>query len=57
MVSGTLGGAPISDGRLRGEEIAFAVGEAKYTGRVNGNAISGTVTTAAGTTRWTATRR
>ena len=43
MVSGTLGGTAISDGRLRGEEITFTAGGAKYTGRVNGSTMSGTV--------------
>ncbi len=41
MVSGTLGSNAISDGRLRGDEISFTVGSAKYTGRVNGNTITG----------------
>jgi precorrin-6B methylase 2 len=41
MVSGTLGSNAISDGRLRGDEINFTVGNNKYTGRVNGNTISG----------------
>jgi SAM-dependent methyltransferase len=52
VVSGTLGSNPISEGKLRGNEIAFTVGTTKYTGRVNGNTMEGT---AAGT-RWTATR-
>jgi SAM-dependent methyltransferase len=41
-VSGTLAGTPIADGRLRGEEISFKVGNATYTGRVRGNVIEGT---------------
>ena len=56
MVTGTLGGTPISDGTLRGEEITFKVGNAVYTGRVQGNTIRGTVTGGRGGT-WTATRR
>jgi SAM-dependent methyltransferase len=53
-VSGTLGSTPISDGRLRGEEISFTAGSVKYTGRVNGR----TMTLADGNgTRMTATRR
>ena len=44
MVSGTLGSTSIARGRLRGEEITFAVGNAVYTGRVQGNTIRGTVT-------------
>jgi precorrin-6B methylase 2 len=56
MVTGTLGTTPISDGRLRGEEITFKVGNAVYTGRVNGNSMSGKVTgPSAG--NWTATKQ
>src|SRR5881628_2927533 len=36
MVSGSLGSVPIANGRLRGDEISFSAGGAKYTGRVNG---------------------
>ncbi len=47
MVSGTLtsGGtsAPISDGKMTGDVITFSVGDAKYTGRVNGNTMQGSV--------------
>ena len=42
MVTGTLGSTPISDGRLRGDEITFTAGGAKYTGKVTGNSMSGT---------------
>jgi SAM-dependent methyltransferase len=42
-IAGSLGGTPIRDGSLRGDEITFAVGPAKYTGRVAGNAMQGTV--------------
>ena len=41
MVTGTLGGTPISDGRLRGDELTFTAGGAKYTGKVSGNTITG----------------
>ena len=47
-ISGTLGSTPISDGKLNGEEITFAAGAQKYTGRVNGNTMSGS--------GWSATR-
>jgi hypothetical protein len=56
MVSGTLGSTPISGGRLRGDEISFSVGDAKYVGRLNGTTIEGTVTGGTGGT-WTAKRR
>jgi SAM-dependent methyltransferase len=44
MLSGTLNKTPIADARLKGEEITFTVGDARYVGRVNGNAMSGEVT-------------
>jgi hypothetical protein len=46
MVTGTLrngaNSTPISDGKLRGDQITFTAGGAKYSGRVNGNTIEGT---------------
>ena len=43
MVTGTLTNAgkalPVSEGKLRGDQITFTAGGAQYTGRVNGNAI------------------
>jgi precorrin-6B methylase 2 len=56
MVTGTLGATPISEGRLRGEEITFTAGTAKYTGRISGNAIEGSMTNGGKTTPWRATR-
>jgi len=56
MVSGTLGSTPITDGRLRGEDISFTVGNAKYTGRVSGNSMSGTVSGGSGG-KWSATKK
>jgi hypothetical protein len=56
MLSGTLKAGnsttPITDGRLKGDEIAFTAGGAKYTGRVSGNSIEGS----AGSGKWSATR-
>jgi len=43
QVSGSLGSAQVSQGRLRGDEITFTVGGTTYTGRVDGNTIRGTV--------------
>ena len=47
MISGTLKSGnvstPITNGRLRGDQISFTAGGAQYTGRVNGNAMEGTV--------------
>ena len=59
MVSGTMRigeqARPVSDGRLRGDEITFTVGGVKYTGKVNGTSMAGTATTGSSTTQWTAT--
>jgi hypothetical protein len=41
-VTGTLGSSAISNGKLRGDQITFNVGTQKYTGKVNGNTITGT---------------
>jgi SAM-dependent methyltransferase len=46
----------ISEGRITGDQIAFTAGGAKYTGRVQGERIEGTITSAGGVTGWTATR-
>jgi len=53
MVSGTLGTAMITGGRLNGDELTFTAGGTQYTGRVDGNTIRGTASGQA----WTATRR
>jgi hypothetical protein len=54
-LTGTLAGTPVT-GSLRGDQITFTVGPAKYTGRVAGNAMKGTATgTAVG--QWSAERR
>ena len=53
MVSGKLGSADISDGRLRGDEIEFKSAGKTYTGRVNGNSIKGTIS---GGGSWTASK-
>jgi hypothetical protein len=58
--TGTLGNAPISNGKLVGEQISFEAGGMRYQGRVSGNTIQGsTGSGAAGsgtTTSFTATR-
>jgi hypothetical protein len=54
MLSGTLGSAPITDAKMRGDEIAFTVGNSKYTGTVNGTSMQGMVS---GGGSWTATKR
>jgi precorrin-6B methylase 2 len=54
----TSGGAAasISDGALHGDAISFTVGGTQYTGRVNGNTMTGTFKAAGKTGEWTATR-
>lgn len=54
MISGTLGSTPISEGRLRGDQIEFTAGGKAYKGRVNGRQIKGTI---AGGGSWTATKQ
>jgi SAM-dependent methyltransferase len=56
FVTGTLGGEPIAEGRLRGDEIRFTAGSAEYTGRVIGDRIEGTVQGGGPQVAWTARR-
>ena len=49
MVTGTYGGKPVSDGRLRGDQLTFTVGGTKQSARVNGNSMQGS--------NWTATKK
>jgi hypothetical protein len=49
MVSGTLGSATISAGKLNGSEITLTAGGRTYAGRVNGNSMTGS--------GWSATRK
>jgi hypothetical protein len=55
-LTGTLGTTAITDGKMNGDEISFTAGGAKYTGRVSGNSIQGTVS-GSGNGSWSATRR
>jgi precorrin-6B methylase 2 len=56
MISGTLGSTPITNGKLRGNAISFAVGNVQYTGQVNGSSMQGTLK-GGQSGAWTATRR
>jgi hypothetical protein len=60
QISGTLQkngtSAAITDGRLRGDELSMTIDGAQYAGRVTGNTIVGTVTTAGKSVHWRATR-
>ncbi len=55
-LSGTLGSAPISEAKMRGEDIMFTVGKTKYTGKVSGTTMSGTMSVGA-TGSWKATKK
>ena len=55
-IDGTLGSTAITGGKLRGDEITFSVGGTKYTGKVNGNSISGT-TSGGSSGSWSATKK
>jgi SAM-dependent methyltransferase len=60
MISGTLNAngrsVQISAGRLRGDQISFSAGGSKYTGRVKGDAMDGTVSSSGKNGTWSATR-
>ncbi len=55
VVSGTLGSAAITEGKLNGAQITFRVGAATYAGQVEGNTIKGTITGGPGGS-WSATK-
>jgi hypothetical protein len=55
-VTGTLGSTAITGGKLRGDEITFSAGGTKYTGKVNGNSISGTMS-GGSSGSWSATKK
>jgi Methyltransferase domain len=54
FVSGTLGNEPIESGRLRGEEISFAIGSTTYRGRVEGYRLRVSATVDGKVVEWTA---
>ena len=60
MISGALRSGsqstPITNGRLRGDQISFSAGGTQYTGRVSANAIDGTVKSRGSSGKWKATR-
>ena len=57
MVSGTLGATAIAGGKVLGEQITFKAGDTEYSGRVNGERIEGTVTTAGKQQKWSAAKK
>ena len=60
MISGALksgaNSTPVTNGRLRGDQITFTAGGAQYTGRVSGNAMQGSVQSGGSNGQWSATR-
>jgi SAM-dependent methyltransferase len=60
MISGDLNSGTnriaITDGRLSGDRISFRIGDALYSGRVNGAAMEGTFTSDKGPVKWSANR-
>jgi hypothetical protein len=60
MIAGSLkssgGSAPISEGRLNGDQVTFTAGGAQYSGTVSGSTIQGTVTAKGAKSAWTATK-
>ena len=55
-LSGTLGSTPITNAKMRGDQITFQAGGAQYTGRVNGENMTGTSTSGGNKSNWQATR-
>jgi len=56
MLSGKLGPTEITGGRGRGTEVRLNVGDAKYTGKIEGKTMSGTVS-GGRNGNWTATQK
>jgi hypothetical protein len=55
-VSGSLRQVPVSDGRLKGDELSFRAGDVEYAGRVEEARITGTRTEGGVTSGWSAVR-
>ncbi len=60
MLNGTLTAngksMPLSNAKMRGDQITFTAGGTVYTGQVKGNAMTGTAKTGASSSAWSATR-
>ena len=60
VVTGTLtvGGSaqPVTEGKLKGNEITFSAGDRTFTGRLNGDAIEGVSRSGGTETAWRAQR-
>ena len=55
MLSGTLGPTEITEARMKGNEISFNVGNARYAGTLSGKTMNGTISGSNAT--WTATKK
>jgi SAM-dependent methyltransferase len=60
MISGTLKSAnvaaPVTEGKLAGDQITFTAGGTQYSGRVSGDTMEGTSKSGAAQAQWRATR-
>ena len=56
MVVGSLAGAPVEGGRVRGEQITFTARGEQYSGAIKGDTLEGTVKGPNGERKWTGTR-
>ncbi len=60
MVSGTLKNgnviAPVTNGKVTGDQIAFTAAGTRYTGKVSGNAIEGKSNASGKEADWKATK-
>jgi hypothetical protein len=60
MVSGTLkqgpSTVPITNGKVRGDQLSFSAGPTQYIARVNGTTMEGTITPGGSNGGWKATR-
>ena len=48
---------PLQNAKLEGDRISFSASARQFTGRVNGNAINGTIKSGSGSEKWSASRR
>ena len=56
VVSGILGTASIENGRVKGDEVSFAVAGTSYKARLTGDTLAGTMRVSGADTPWRATR-
>ena len=55
-ITGTIGSDSLANGKLNGPDVSFNVGNVKYTGKVTGNSMAGTMS-GGRTGSWTASRK